>query len=134
MSDSVGYVCAHCGAEYDKGWSEAEAVAEFKRMFDRPPNATDKLICDDCHELIMKWMRTREMTRHQMLDWLSKEDASLYGECKGELLTELVSLGFVFVGHAPPGRSDDYRPVGLTPLGLDELKLAKRLDDELGGL
>lgn len=119
---STTYVCANCGEENVKGWSDAQAVAEFKARFGREPDpADDVLLCDDCHELIMKWMRTREMTRLQLLDWLSREDSSLYGECKGDLLADLVRDGRVEVGDPPPGRGQDYAPVRLTTTGWAEL-------------
>lgn len=127
---SKNYVCRSCGTEYDKGWSEPEARAEFERSFGRPADpAQDVLVCDDCHKLMMVWIRTREMTRHQLLEWLAKEDSSLYGECKGPLLDELLRDGAVIV--TPDIRGDpNYARVRLTPLGHYEL----RLDDELGGL
>lgn len=119
------YVCAACGKEFDQAWSDEEASAEFvARHGRRPDPLLDEICCDDCHKLIVKWVETQKMTRHQLLQWLGQEDSSLYGECKGALLDELKHLGFVFVDDPPPGRGHDYALVRLTPLGFDELRLA----------
>lgn len=122
---SAVYVCSVCGEENEKGWSDAEALAEFEARFGRKPGPKDTLVCDDCDKLMRVWMRTQQMTRHQLLDWLSKEDASLYGECKGELLDSLRQSGFVQIEPPPPGRSNDYARVSLTEEGWIELVKAQ---------
>ena len=59
------------------------------------------------------------LTKDQRLvfEWLSKEDSSAYGECKGEALDTLVDLGIAELGPIPAGRSEDYRRVWLTDYG-----------------
>lgn len=61
------------------------------------------------------------MDRKFLLEWLSKEDFSRYGECKCRLLDELVDDGLVQVGNPPPGRDRDYAPVSLTDAGVEQL-------------
>lgn len=127
------YICRACGTEFDKGWSEAAAVAEFQRQFGRPPNMhEDVMVCDDCHKLMTKWMETRGMTIHQLLAWLDKEDRpSLYGECKGAVLDDIVRRQFAIVTKPPAGSDMDYARVRLTDLGRAELIAARRLDPTL---
>lgn len=62
---------------------------------------------------------TQALTRseHHLLDWLSKEDASAYGECKGSALDRLIDAGFArIVSNDPRGR--DYSSVALTDAGI----------------
>ena len=56
-----------------------------------------------------------------LLEWLSKEDASLYGECEGQSLNVLVNLGLATVGPAPEGRHPHYGTVSLTDAGWSAL-------------
>lgn len=64
---------------------------------------------------------TRELTNQErfVLEWLSKEDWSSYGECKGEALNGLLSLKMVALESE--GRSD-YDRVCLTDAGWAALK------------
>lgn len=127
------YVCSVCGEENEKGWSDAEALAEFEARFGRKPGPEDSLVCDDCDKLMRVWMRTQQMTRHQLLDWLSQEDSSLYGECKGELLDQLLGDGAVII--TPDVRGDpNYARVRLTPKGHAELRSAAEHDPAHRGI
>ena len=58
-----------------------------------------------------------------LLDWLSKEDWSLLGECKGPQLDKLVVLGLAEINDVavPPGR-EDWRGVRLTEAGWQEVR------------
>lgn len=60
-----------------------------------------------------------ELTKDQwfLLEWLSKEESSAYGECYGHSLDGLVQLGLAQLGPIPFGRSEEYRPVALTDAG-----------------
>lgn len=55
-------------------------------------------------------------SQHHLLDWLSKEDHSAYGECKGKDYDRLDALGCVYVVHRDQ-RGDDFNRVGLTDKG-----------------
>jgi hypothetical protein len=52
-----------------------------------------------------------------ILHWLSREDASSYGECKGKDLDWLIRLGLAEKGAPPLGGTDDFAAVSLTGLG-----------------
>lgn len=50
------YTCANCGEEFESGWSNEEAMEEYKKNF--PWSAelrveTD-LVCDDCYKKMME--------------------------------------------------------------------------------
>jgi hypothetical protein len=55
--------------------------------------------------------------QHLVHEWLSKDDTSAYGECKGAALDALVELGIAELGPIPAGRSEDYRRVWLSDYG-----------------
>jgi len=42
------------------------------------------------------------MTEMQLLEWLSKEDWSAYGECCGRVLDSLLARGLVRLSRSPP--------------------------------
>lgn len=52
-----------------------------------------------------------------MLNWLSKEDASLYGECRGTTLARLMELGLAEKVGDPDEWLHDYSYVSLTDAG-----------------
>lgn len=52
-----------------------------------------------------------------LLDWLSKEDFSSYGECEGSSLNVLINCGLAQVGRDAAGRGGSYAPVSLTEAG-----------------
>jgi hypothetical protein len=54
-----------------------------------------------------------------LLEWLSKEDWSAYGECEGKDLDALIARGLAELAHTPPsGRTG----VRLTEAGWEALK------------
>lgn len=58
-----------------------------------------------------------------VLEWLTKEDFSLLGECKGAALAGLVGRGFAHIGPIPVGRTDpNYRLASLTDAGWSAFK------------
>jgi len=56
-----------------------------------------------------------------LLDWLSREDWSQAGECRGADLDHLVSAGLAEYGAQHP-RGDDFRGVRLTDAGWAALR------------
>lgn len=56
------------------------------------------------------------MTEEFLLDWLSKEDSSAYGECSGKTLDALVAKGLATF-HRVHGRPIEYSRVCLTEAG-----------------
>ena len=60
------------------------------------------------------------LTRSQsfLLEWLSKEESSALGECRGADLQVLLDAGFAELGPYPFHIGDEnYRRVSLTPAG-----------------
>lgn len=55
-----------------------------------------------------------------LLEWLSKEETSAYGECRGNVLNVLLDAGFAKLGP-PDSRGHDYRRVRLTDAGRKRL-------------
>jgi hypothetical protein len=72
-------------------------------------------------------MQTIELTgsERDLLKWLSSEDFSQYGECRGRALNALIEHGLAKVhgdgenqsGFIAKGRGEDYRAVSLTDAG-----------------
>lgn len=56
------------------------------------------------------------MTEAFLLNWLSKEDSSIYGECRGIQLSSLISKGEVKIIYKDL-RGEDYNRVALTEKG-----------------
>jgi len=51
---SETYTCAKCNNEYDKGWSDEEAMAETDANF---PDRGDKpleVVCDPCYQKMIE--------------------------------------------------------------------------------
>lgn len=65
-----------------------------------------------------------------LLDWLSKEDSSAYGECRGADLDRLISLDLAWKAPVPDGVDDNYARVSLTVRGQ---KVAKASASNTGG-
>lgn len=61
-----------------------------------------------------------------LLEWLSKEESSAYGECHGDALNELLRRGFAIVSPAMVGRDPHYRRVSITDSGLASLQKEER--------
>lgn len=60
-------------------------------------------------------------SQHHLIEWLSKEDSSLYGECKGKDLDRLFEFGLV-EWKAKDARGDDFSRVGLTEAGYERAR------------
>jgi DNA-directed RNA polymerase subunit RPC12/RpoP len=42
------YKCEACGGIFNKGWSDEEALAEYKENFPDIPFSETGLVCDEC--------------------------------------------------------------------------------------
>lgn len=67
-------------------------------------------------------MRQFTSMEHHLLEWLSKEDSSLYGECHGKDLDRLMGEQLV-EWKAKDARGDMYSRVGLTETGIAAAKV-----------
>lgn len=55
-----------------------------------------------------------------LLEWLSKEESSAYGECHGQPLTVLINMGLAMTHD---GRdTNDYSRISLTPAGFEAVR------------
>ena len=55
------YICEGCGGTYESGRPEEEALAEFKANY---PDCLPKdmaIICDDCHQRVMAYLKNRKL-------------------------------------------------------------------------
>jgi hypothetical protein len=59
--------------------------------------------------------------QHHLLEWLSKEDHSAYGECKGRDLDYLIEQGLARISITDQ-RGRDFDRVSLTDKGYEEAK------------
>lgn len=68
-------------------------------------------------------MTTTTLTKNErfVLEWLAKEDDSLYGEARGKAYDALLELGLVEVCYRDR-RGEDYNRVRLTEAGFAYLK------------
>lgn len=59
------------------------------------------------------------LTEHErfLLEWLAKENASPYGECRGKALDRLVALGLAWIAPVPDGVDSNYADVSVTVAG-----------------
>ena len=51
MADE-NYICAMCGGEFEKGWSDDEAMAECESYFGNVTDMPLSIVCDDCYQII----------------------------------------------------------------------------------
>ncbi len=54
MSDT--FVCGRCEKEFQKGWSDEEAKAEYKKNFPDTQGDAEDLVCDPCYKEILAWL------------------------------------------------------------------------------
>lgn len=49
------FTCAACGDEFEKGWDDSEADAEYERLFPvaHASGEEREIVCDDCFNLLM---------------------------------------------------------------------------------
>ncbi len=64
-----------------------------------------------------------------LLKWLSKEDSSSYGECKGADMDRLVQLGIAELGPIPDGRTEEFRRCWLSEYGWELITDGRDSDD-----
>lgn len=48
------YRCFTCRREFEKGKSQAETEAEYRRRFGRDPDGGQFTVCDDCNRIIAR--------------------------------------------------------------------------------
>lgn len=48
------YTCHICKGEFDSGWSDEEAIAEFRRRYPKYPITEACYVCDDCYTKAME--------------------------------------------------------------------------------
>jgi len=53
MSKPYSYKCSECGGTFESGWTEEEALAEFRQTFGREKRDDDAEVCDECYKAIM---------------------------------------------------------------------------------
>lgn len=55
--NSARFVCAACGGDFEKGWSDEEAAAEYAQDFgDFNDGEPPAVVCDDCYNLMRREM------------------------------------------------------------------------------
>lgn len=52
-TELYNYTCSLCERECTSGWTQEEALEEFRKNFGREKNETDKEICDDCYKMMV---------------------------------------------------------------------------------
>jgi hypothetical protein len=58
------FTCASCGGVYEKVWSDAEAKAEYRaNMPEVPRDEPTDLVCNDCYERFMVWLKAHPEER-----------------------------------------------------------------------
>jgi hypothetical protein len=74
-------------------------------------------------DLGVAWLARRlSQEEFRLLEWLSREDVSSYGECSGLTLTSLLDRGLASFRDDPRGRGRDYGLVSLTDRGWSYLR------------
>ena len=59
------FTCAQCGGVFNKGWSDAEAEAEYHKIMmpEVPPDEPVDEVCDDCYQQFMAWLKAHPEER-----------------------------------------------------------------------
>lgn len=58
------YTCASCSGVFNKGWSDTEATTEYRtNMPEVPPDEPTDLVCDDCYQRFMAWLKAHPEER-----------------------------------------------------------------------
>ena len=47
------YTCEQCGGEFETGWSDDEATAEYEAEFGSLSAGDVAIVCDSCYKVIM---------------------------------------------------------------------------------
>jgi threonine synthase len=64
MSETRSYTCENCGGTFEDEWTEAEAVAEYRKLFPADEKLEEAVpICDPCYEEITAWARSEGMLK-----------------------------------------------------------------------
>jgi hypothetical protein len=66
-SDGVGgqVTCACCGLVFEKGWTDAEAQAEYEQYFPvmAASGEATETVCGDCYRQITAWVEEKGLPR-----------------------------------------------------------------------
>lgn len=54
------YQCAACGGVFGKGWTDADAQAEYEANFPTLSNTPYDVVCDDCYLQLTAWKSPQE--------------------------------------------------------------------------
>lgn len=54
------YKCECCGGEFETGWSEEEAAAEFHENHPGADISDASTVCDGCYQEFQEWLRSTE--------------------------------------------------------------------------
>ncbi len=52
MNKNQTFQCELCKEIFENGWSDAEALAEFKQNFPKEWKEPTAVVCDDCYEIL----------------------------------------------------------------------------------
>lgn len=52
------FTCEGCGGTFDSGWSEEEAMKEYKTTFGPHAEQDYGILCDDCYKKFISWAET----------------------------------------------------------------------------
>lgn len=55
MPEFRKFTCALCKHDFQSGWSEADAEAEYTATFGAHVGEPRGVLCDDCDELFKRW-------------------------------------------------------------------------------
>lgn len=50
------FTCESCNGVFTSGWTEEEAMEEYKQSKHYEPDHDKGLVCDDCYARIIKWL------------------------------------------------------------------------------
>lgn len=101
-----------------KAEANAEIAARIEALLAEvgfAPAPVETVHIDNLQDQPKEWTPTH--TQHHLIDWLSKEDDSAFGECKGNDLDLLLSYGLAEWKSEGDPRGKDFDRVGLTDAG-----------------
>lgn len=51
------FICDLCGKEFEKTWSDEEAIREAQENFGDVDMQAHAVVCDDCYKEFMEWYK-----------------------------------------------------------------------------
>lgn len=58
------FQCSACGGIFDKGWSDKDALHEFRESYPTMPMEEAAIICDDCFKVMSYIIDLRGLNTH----------------------------------------------------------------------